>query len=111
MVELAPRTWPTRTQSLLRHGQIRIQRCFREPLPHDSGLFERYEEGEQCGGCAYFAPFKADSGYVATSDHGIIWKRCLSTTCPVYVNEWVECTGAAVATLVSVRAAEVVLSG
>jgi len=38
------------------------ERLYRERWPDDPGLFERYEDGEQCGGCAFFAPFNADFG-------------------------------------------------
>lgn len=38
------------------------ERRYTEEWPEDPGLFERYEDGEQCGGCAFFAPFNADFG-------------------------------------------------
>lgn len=56
--------------------------------PNDRGLFERYEEGEQCGGCAFFAPFNADFGlccYAASRHHlETVFEHF---TCPVYVND------------------------
>jgi hypothetical protein len=40
------------------------EQLYRDHWPHDPGLFERYEEGEQWGGCAFFAPFDGDYGFV-----------------------------------------------
>ena len=41
---------------------------------------EQYEEGVQCGGCSFFAPFDSDWGYVATRNHCTISKQFLNTS-------------------------------
>ena len=64
------------------------ERMYLEQWPDDPGLFERYEEGEQCGGCAFFAPFNADYGLCCYGES----RHHLETvfehfTCPVFVND------------------------
>jgi hypothetical protein len=64
------------------------EQLYRDHWPHDAGLFERYEEGEQCGGCAFFAPFNVDFGlccYVKSRHHlETVFEHF---TCPVFVND------------------------
>lgn len=38
------------------------RRLYLERWPDDPALAERVEEGEQCGGCSFYAPFNADYG-------------------------------------------------
>ena len=64
------------------------EQLYLEHWPDDAHLFERYEDGEQCGGCAFFAPFNADYGLCCYGKS----RHHLETvfehfTCPVFVND------------------------
>ena len=48
------------------------QRLYERQWPEEPALKRRYEEGEQCGGCSFFAPFNHDWGlccYAASRHH------------------------------------------
>lgn len=56
--------------------------------PSEPELGKQYEEGNQCGGCSFFAPFNEDWGLCAsrTSRHRLetVFEHF---TCPAFVNE------------------------
>lgn len=61
---------------------------YRGMWPDEPATRERYENGEQCGGCSFFAPFDSDWGLCAHPES----RHHLETvfehfTCPAHVNE------------------------
>jgi hypothetical protein len=64
------------------------ERRYVDHWPEEPDLYTRYEDGEQCGGCSFFAPFNSDYGLCCHPES----RHHLETvfehfTCPVYVGE------------------------
>src|SRR3989304_1728298 len=64
------------------------KRLYELQWPEEPKLREQYEEGQQCGGCSFFAKFNFDWGLCchAASRHHLesVFEHF---TCPVYVHE------------------------
>ena len=55
---------------------------------NDSALRAQYEEGKQCGGCSFFAPFNADWGLCCNSASAHHLETVFEHfTCASYVHE------------------------
>ncbi len=66
----------------------RSRSMYENKWPEEPATRKRYEEGEQCGGCSFFAPFNADWGLCCHEKS----RHHLETvfehfTCPAYVEE------------------------
>ena len=64
------------------------ERLYLDHWPREPELYAQYEEGQQCGGCSFFAPFNFDYGLCCHPDS----RHHLETvfehfTCAVYVGE------------------------
>ena len=72
-----------------RFSNPQSERIYREHWPEEPEVYtDHYEQGKQCGGCAFFAPFNADWGLCCHADS----RHHLETvfehfTCPRYVDE------------------------
>jgi|GEM_PF-3876784 len=56
--------------------------------PHEPSILQRYLDGQQCGGCSFYAPFNADYGLCCNA----VSRHSLETvfehfTCPAFTNE------------------------
>ena len=64
------------------------QKFYELQWPDEPKVREQYEQGQQCGGCAFFAPFNFDWGlccYAASRHHlETVFEHF---TCPVYIHE------------------------
>jgi hypothetical protein len=71
-----------------RWSNAESERLYRDNWPNEIALSSRYEMGEQCGGCSFFAPFDADFGLCchAVSRHytETVFEHF---TCPSFVKE------------------------
>jgi hypothetical protein len=54
----------------------------------EPALNRQYENGEQCGGCSFYAPFNADYG-LCCNNESRHWLETLFEhfTCPSFINE------------------------
>lgn len=65
------------------------EKLYREHWPDEPSTYtELYEQGKQCGGCSFFAPFNSDWGLCCRSES----RHHLETvfehfTCPQYIHE------------------------
>jgi hypothetical protein len=64
------------------------KRLYELHWPEEPTIKHQYEEGQQCGGCSFFAPFNSDWGLCchAASRHHLetVFEHF---TCPAFVNE------------------------
>lgn len=64
------------------------RRMYEMHWPNDHGLYKRYEDGEQCGGCSFFAPLNMDYGICCHSKSRHYKETVFEHfTCPVIINE------------------------
>ena len=69
-------------------SNVESSRLYQQQWPTEPAIRSRYEEGEQCGGCSYFAPLNADWGVCCRPKS----RHHLETvfehfTCPSYIAE------------------------
>ena len=64
------------------------EQLYKSHWPDEPQVLQQYENGQQCGGCAFFAPFNCDWGLCchAASRHHLetVFEHF---TCPTFVNE------------------------
>ncbi len=64
------------------------ERRYRANWPEEPALFAQYEEGGQCGGCAFFAPFSGDWGLCCNPSSRHLTETVFEHfTCAALVNE------------------------
>ncbi|WP_425397669.1 high-potential iron-sulfur protein [Aeoliella sp.] len=69
-------------------SNIDSKALYEDNWPNEPELRQQYEEGQQCGGCSFFAPFNADWGLCghAASRHHLetVFEHF---TCTSFINE------------------------
>jgi hypothetical protein len=61
---------------------------YRANWPGEPEVFAQYEDGQQCGGCAFFAPFNADYGLCCNPESRHVLETVFEHfTCPAMVNQ------------------------
>lgn len=64
------------------------EKRYHEKWPGEPKVLEQYENGMQCGGCSFFAPFNADWGLCCHSKSRHFKETVFEHfTCDSYVNE------------------------
>jgi hypothetical protein len=64
------------------------QRIYQSRWPNEPNVRAQYEEGQQCGGCSFFAPFNYDWGICCHSKSRHHLETVIEHfTCHAYVNE------------------------
>lgn len=66
----------------------RSEALYRAEWPDEPEIFAQYEDGQQCGGCAFYAPFNADYGLCCnTTSRHVLETVFEHFTCPSHVNQ------------------------
>ena len=64
------------------------ERLYQLGWPDEPSLKEQYEEGQQCGGCSFYAPFNADYGLCCHAASRHLTETVFEHfTCASFVNE------------------------
>jgi hypothetical protein len=64
------------------------KRLYELKWPEESNIRKQYEEGQQCGGCSFFAPFNYDWGLCCHTKSGHHFETVFEHfTCAMYVGE------------------------
>ena len=71
-----------------RFSNSESERLYRDRWPEEPQCREKYEDGQQCGGCSFYAKFNADYGLCCHRKSRHFTETVFEHfTCPAYVHE------------------------